>query len=402
MKKGKDIAVIGGGPSGLMAAETALAHGARVTLYDSMPSVGRKFLVAGKSGLNLTFDEPLELFLKRYSGPKFPTEHWRKIITAFDNNALREWSKSLGIETFTASSGKVFPLPVNGNIRAAPLLRRWIERLRKQNLIFKTRHRWQGFKADGSAIFEYEHKHHTVKHDATILALGGGSWPHTGSDSNWIQYLEQCGVCVEPLSPANCGWETHWPEPIIREAEGMPVKNITLSANTDNCNGELVITRYGLEGGPIYRLGPSLRAMESPEVMIDFKPNVSHAELLKRMGKVHRNFIREARRRWKLDPATCSLLKHMPDRGPWKSVEQLAHEVKNCRIPLTQPRPIAEAISSAGGICWNEIDNTLMLKNLPGIYATGEMLNWEAPTGGYLMQGCFATGHWAGTTATNC
>jgi hypothetical protein len=182
----------------------------------------------------------------------------------------------------------------------------------------------------------------------------------------------------------------------------MPVKNITINANTDSCNGELIITRYGLEGGPIYRLGPSLRAMESPEVMIDFKPNVSHAELLKRMGKVHRNFIREARRRWKLDPATCSLLKHMPDRGPWKSVEQLAHEVKNCRIPLTKPRPIAEAISSAGGICWNEIDNTLMLKKLPSIYATGEMLNWEAPTGGYLMQGCFATGHWAGTTATNC
>jgi uncharacterized flavoprotein (TIGR03862 family) len=399
LKKGKNIAVIGGGPAGLMAAETALDRGGRVTLYDAMPSVGRKFLVAGKSGLNLTFDEPLEPFLSHYRGTEFPADHWRKIITSFDNTALRKWAEGLGIKTFAASSGKVFPTPIHGTIRAAPLLRRWIERLRKQGIIFKTRHRWQGIGPGNSAIFEHSGKTFTVKHDAIILALGGGSWSSTGSDGNWVESLTNHGVRVDPLTPANCGWETRWPEPVITEAEGLPIKNILLYAGDTSSPGELVVTRYGLEGGPIYRLGPEIRAMESPEVVIDFKPNLSHAQLVERMGKVRRNFTREARRRWKLEPAACSLLKHLPNRGPWTSVEQLANEVKQCRIPLTRPRPLEEAISSAGGIHWDEIDNNLMLKKLPSVYAAGEMLNWEAPTGGYLMQGCFATGRWAGIAA---
>ncbi len=382
-----------------MAAETALAQGARVTLYDAMPSVGRKFLVAGKSGLNLTFDEPLELFLSRYHGPDMPANQWRKIITAFDNNALRSWAEGLGIETFAASSGKVFPKPVNGTIRAAPLLRRWIERLRKQGLVFKTRHRWHGFDTDGSILFEHHEKTIIAQHDAIILALGGGSWSSTGSNGTWVKHLKQHGIQIQPLTPANCGWETDWPESVIAEAEALPIKNIRLSTTDDSCMGELVVTRYGLEGGPIYRLGPAIRTMKSPEVVVDFKPDLSHAQLIERMGKVRRNFIREARRRWKLDPATCSLLKHLPNRGPWKSVDQLAHEVKHCRIALTRPRPLEEAISSAGGVCWGEIDSNLMLKKLPGVYVAGEMLDWEAPTGGYLMQGCFATGRWAGSAA---
>lgn len=395
LKPGKNIAVIGGGPAGLMAAETAAAAGAQVTLYDAMPSVGRKFLVAGKSGLNLTFDEPVDDFLTRYRGPGLPQHLWREIITSFDNTALRQWAHGLGIGTFVASSGKVFPVPENGTIRAAPLLRRWITRLRTRGVVFKTRHRWAGIGPGNALAFE----HANARHGAVVLALGGASWPATGSDGSWVEILSGHHIGVDTLTPANCGWEVGWPDAVLEEAEGMPIKNTRLTAGSTSCHGELVVTRYGLEGAPIYRLGPQLREMDSPFLTVDFKPDVTHGKLVERMGRVKRNFVREARRRWKLDAATCSLLKHLPDRGPWTSAGQLAAEVKACHIPLLHPRPIGEAISSAGGIRWNELTDGLMLKKLPGVFAAGEMLNWEAPTGGYLMQACFASGKWAGKCA---
>lgn len=399
MNSRKNIAIVGGGPAGLRAAEVAASSDAEITIYDAMPSVGRKFLVAGKSGLNLTNAEDFEPFLRRYEGTDFPTELWREILAGFDNRAIREWASGLGVETFAASSGKVFPEAVHGQIRAAPLLRRWIERLRAMDVQFRTRHRWIGFGENGELVFQYGEETVSRKHDAVVLALGGASWPETGSTGAWTDILEKAGVSVTPLRSANCGWEADWPTELLAEAEGSPLKNIEVKAGSASRRGELVVTRYGLEGGPIYRLGPAIRALPSPEIAIDFKPDLSENELVRRLGAVKRNFIREARRRWKLDPATAALLKYLPDRGPWKSAEQLAREVKHCHISLTRPRPIAEAISSAGGIWWNELDENLMLRKLPGIFVAGEMIDWEAPTGGYLLQGCFATGNLTGKAA---
>ena len=382
-----------------MAAETAATDGARVDLYDAMPSVGRKFLVAGKSGLNLTHNEEIEAFLTRYSGASLPTDLWRDMITGFDNTALRSWAAGLGIDTFVASSGKVFPSPEDGSIKAAPLLRRWIKRLRELGVTFHSKHYWTGLEKPNTLIFNSESGPIKIQPDATILALGGASWPQTGSDGHWTSILSEHGIGITPLSSANCGWEVDWPPVILEEAEGLPIKNLVLSAGESSRHGELVITRHGLEGGPLYHLGPAIRSQPEPHVIIDFKPELSHDELVSRMGKVKRNFVREARRSWKLNPATCSMLKHMPDRGPWKSVAQLAREVKHCHIPLTRPRPIDEAISSAGGICWHELDKELMIKKLPGVFVAGEMMDWEAPTGGYLLQACFATGTHAGRAA---
>ena len=387
----KNIAIIGGGPAGLHAAEVAAKLGARVDLYDAMPSVGRKFLVAGKSGLNLTHDEPLESFLDRYPGGDIPRQQWREIIQSFDNHALRKWALDLGIETFVASSGKVFPSPDKGSIKAAPLLRNWIKSLRDLGVNFHTRHTWTAFKKPNQLTFSHQGTEVSAKPDATILALGGASWPQTGSTASWVDILKDHDISITPLTSANCGWQVTWPSALLKEAEGLPLKNLLVSSGNSSRHGELVITRDGLEGGPIYHLGPYIRQQQDPHVVIDFKPSLSHTELVSRMGKVKRNFVREARRRWNLDPATCAILKHMPDRGPWQSVEQLAREVKNCSIPLTGPRPIAEAISSAGGVSWAELDHCLMLKKTPSLYVAGEMIDWEAPTGGYLMQACLAT-----------
>ncbi len=293
----------------------------------------------------------------------------------------------------------MFPAPVNGTIKAAPLLRRWVERLRELEVKFQTNHHWAGLGPDNQLIFQHGTDTITKSHDRIILALGGASWPETGSTGHWVNLLENQGIKIRQLTSANSGWEVDWPEPILEEAEGQPLKNLELHAGNEKRRGELVITRYGLEGGPIYHLGPQLRSMDQPEVIIDFKPDLSIAELVDRLGKVQRNFVREARRRWKLDPGTAALLKHLPDRGPWKSAEQLAREVKHCRIPLNQPRPVTEAISSAGGVCWSELDDNLMLKKLPGVFVAGEMIDWEAPTGGYLLQACFATGTRVGKAA---
>jgi uncharacterized flavoprotein (TIGR03862 family) len=395
----RSIAVIGGGPAGLRAAEVAAEGGALVTVYDAMRSVGRKFLVAGKSGLNLTNAEALDAFHSRYHGGGFPTELWHRILYQFDNRALREWALGLGIETFEANSGKVFPTAVDGTIRAAPLLRRWIERLRRLGVVVKTRHRWTGWNDEGALTFDSAGQSMARSHDAVILALGGASWPQTGSTGEWTRLLKTAGVDVTALTAANCGWEVDWPPELLSEAEGLPMKNLAAIDGNDLHRGELRITRYGLEGPPLYRLGPALRSMPTPEIVIDFKPNQSIDELVRRLGKVKRNFVREARRRWNIDPATAALLKYLPNRGPWKNADQLAHELKRCRIPLTRPRPVAEAISSAGGIAWSELDDHLMIKRLPGVFVAGEMIDWEAPTGGYLLQGCFATGDWAGRAA---
>ena len=376
------LAVIGGGPAGLRAAEVAASAGLQVTLYDGKPSVGRKFLVAGKGGLNLTHGESLDRFVTRYSGPGQPAEIWSRLIADFDPAALRAWAAGLGVETFQATSGRVYPKA----LKAAPLLRRWIERLRGLGVRFEMNQRWTslgpgqpynlGFASGASATA-----------DAVILALGGASWGKTGSDGGWTRIFENLGIAYHPLAPANCGWEHAWPPEILAAAEGKPLKNLHLRAGDATAIGELLVTRYGLEGGAIYQLGAALRAMPEPAIAIDFKPTFSRAQLVAKMQSVRRDFLDEARIRWKLGEPARAIL----SRKTWADADSLAREVKYCVIPLARPRPIDEAISSAGGVCWSETDATLMLKKLPGIFVAGEMIDWEAPTGGYLMQGCFAT-----------
>jgi uncharacterized flavoprotein (TIGR03862 family) len=387
MPTAPSIAIVGGGPAGLRAAEVAASCGARVTLFDAMPSVGRKFLVAGKSGLNLTNDEAPERFLARYSGSGLPTQEWRARFEAFDNIALRAWAGSLGIPTFVSAGGKVFPQ----SMKAAPLLRAWVARLRELGVNFRMRHRWTGIGPSGSLEFDTPDGRHTAHPDATILALGGASWPQTGSTGAWVDALAQQGIEITPLEPANVGWESDWPAEILAAAEGAPLKNIALHCGGQHSLGELVITSYGLEGAPLYRLVPLLRIAPQPAVEIDFKPSLSESQIGSRLGHVRRNFVREASRRLNLCPATAALLKYLPDRGPWTSSAQLAHEIKHCRIPLTRPRPIEEAISTAGGVAWPGLDPDLMLLKLPGVFLAGEMIDWEAPTGGYLIQACFTT-----------
>ncbi|MFT7486538.1 MAG: putative flavoprotein (TIGR03862 family) [Candidatus Paceibacteria bacterium] len=393
------IAVVGGGPAGLRAAEVAAAGGAQVTVFESQRSVGRKFLIAGKSGLNLTHAKGLEEGLEHYGGREFPTELWRSILANFDSNAVREWALGLGVPTFVTGSGKVLPKAVNGRMRSTPLLRSWLKRLNELGVQFKTGHRWTDLGPGIELVFESGAVQVSESFDACVLALGGGSWPRTGSDGSWTAILKKAGVEVTPLGPANCGWEVHWPDGVLATAEGMPLKNLEVHVGEASCKGELVITRYGLEGGPLYRLGPLLRSLESPEIRIDFKPSKSLDELVARLGPVKNHFVREARRRWKLDPGTGALLKHLKGRGPWTCAEEIAREVKGCRLKLIRPRPMTESISSFGGVAWSQLDQGLMLKQLPGMHIAGEMLDWEAPTGGYLLQGCFATGTWAGRAA---
>ena len=384
------LAVIGGGPAGLRAAEVAASAGLQVTLFDAKPSVGRKFLVAGKGGLNLTHGESIDRFVSRYTGPDQPAEIWQSLLGDFDPAALREWAAGLGVETFQATSGRVYPKA----LKAAPLLRRWIERLRGLGVRFEMNHRLASLSPGNFYQLGFANGS-TATADAVILALGGGSWAKTGSDGAWTSIFENLGIALHPLAPANCGWEHAWPPEVLAAAEGKPLKNIHVSAGGLTVIGELMPTRYGLEGGAIYQLGAVLRAMPEPAITIDFKPTFNHAQLVAKMQSARRDFLSEARIRWKLsDPAYAIL-----SRRTYADADSLAREAKHCVIPLVKPRPIDEAISSAGGVCWSELDETLMLKEFPGLFLAGEMIDWEAPTGGYLMQGCFATATRAASAA---
>ncbi|MGE9267273.1 MAG: NAD(P)/FAD-dependent oxidoreductase [Verrucomicrobiales bacterium] len=380
--------MVGGGPAGLFAAETASARGARVSLFETHPAPGRKFLVAGYGGLNLTHGEELAPFLSRYRGPELPA-WFPELIRAFPPTALRDWAAGLGTETFQQRTGRVYPRAM----KAAPLLRSWLARLRAQGVTFFPRHRLREISPGPELHFENQPSQGPF--DALILALGGASWPRTGSDGTWTRLLPN--LRLSPFQSANCGWEFPWPAELIPHIEGRPLKNIRARAGQTVADGELMLTRYGLEGGLIYQLGPALRAQSSPVLEIDLKPAQSPAVLLRKMESVRRDFLSAAATRWKLPPHTRELLDRL--HGPFSSAESLLAQVKKLRLPLTRPRPLAEAISSAGGVAWTELDHSLMLKKHPGIFLAGEMIDWEAPTGGYLLQACFATGRHAARAA---
>jgi uncharacterized flavoprotein (TIGR03862 family) len=384
------LAVIGGGPAGLRAAEMAAKRGVSVTIFDAMPSLGRKFLVAGKGGLNLTHGEGIEAFVTRYGGGD--RKMWRSLLHDFDPSALREWAAGLGVETFQASSGRVYPM----EMKAAPLLRRWIARLRGYGVQIETRHRLVSLKPGWPHEISFDNGT-TLHAEAIVFAMGGGSWSRTGSDGSWLKVFEVLGIDCRSLMPANCGWEHAWSEDFLAMAEGKPLKNIAVSADGSRALGELMVTRYGLEGGAIYQLGSVLRTMKNPAIAIDFKPTFSRDELIAKMQSVKGDFLGQAHLRWKLSDAAHAILA----RKVWTDAESLADEAKHCVIPLSRPRPLDEAISSAGGVVWDELDEHLMLGRFPGCFLAGEMIDWEAPTGGYLMQGCFATGTRAGNAAAD-
>ena len=389
-----NIVIIGGGPAGLRAAEVAALGGASVTVFDAKPSVGRKFLVAGRGGLNLTKEEPLGQFAKRYLGKEMPQGIWESLLGEFDSNTSRNWASGLGVETFVASTGRVYPK----QLKASTLLRSWVQRLRSMGVRFRMNHRWTGLQRtpEGKFLISFEVKESPPVGfrlqeeiaDRVILALGGGSWPETGSDGNWIRLVCSLGIAVNPLVPANCGWELNWPAHVLAVAEGKPLKNIAVSAGALTATGELMVTRYGLEGGALYQVGPALR--DSQELVIDFKPISTRGELIARVGNARGDLLALAAQRWRLSEAMVAIIANCAQLPTTK--EALADLIKEFPLKLTGPRPIAEAISSAGGICWSELDTNLMIKKLPGLYVAGEMIDWEAPTGGYLLQGCFATG----------
>lgn len=396
----RDVVIIGGGPAGLRAAEVARAAGAPVQLFEAQGSVGRKFLVAGRGGLNLTHSEPVENFPARY---RAEPARWRALLAQFGPDELRAWAEQLEIETYVGTSGRVFP---RGQ-KAAALLRAWVRRLQHSGVTLNTGERWLGL-TTSAAGWELRFESGSVTAAAVVLALGGASWPETGSDGTWPALLAEHGVEIAPFIAANCGWEVVWPAALLEEAEGLPLKNLAVTSGGETVSGELLITRHGLEGGAIYRLGPLLRAQESPELRIDFKPQVS-AETLRERAQSHRQ-PNEWYRAWKLNPGACALLKHQPfvempgSTPPATATRELGAEiarVKDFPIPLRGPRPIAEAISTAGGVAWSELDENLMLKKLPGVFLAGEMIDWEAPTGGYLLQGCFSTGTRAGRAAAD-
>ena len=392
----RKIAIIGGGPAGLRAAEVAVGMGAAVTLYDAKPSVGRKFLVAGKSGLNLTNSADFEDFLAHYSGRDFPVDRWRSYLKEFDNYHLSEWASGLGVDTFAAPNGKVFPF----SKKAAPLLRRWVLRLREKGVQFRMKHQWVGLEQQGNILqldFMQGDEPVSVIYDAVILAMGGASWPQTGSTGNWVPILEAKGIEVVSLQSANCGWECEWTEETRELIEGKALQNLKVSAAGVTLTGELLPTKYGFEGTPIYTLGTELRKMDEPSIEIDFKPTFTEERLVAKMESARRDFYKEAGLRWKLSEAACAIIRQY--YGEFDNAKALANAVKCCRIPLTEPRPIEESISTSGGVAWSDLNEDLMLKKLPGVYCTGEMVDWEAPTGGFLMQGCFVTGTIAGKSA---
>jgi uncharacterized flavoprotein (TIGR03862 family) len=391
------IAVVGGGPAGLRAAEVAAAGGAAVTVFDAKASVGRKFLVAGRGGLNLTHAESRAVFATRYRGPGQPSGIWTDLLAEFDADATRAWAAGLGIETFAASTGRVYPREMKG----APLLRRWVRRLHEAGVQFAQHHRWTGL-VPGKPIrlrFDVNGVASQFGADAVILALGGASWPETGSDGKWTSTLKRLGVEITPLAPSNCGWEVDWPAAFLTEAEGKPIKNVVVRAGDEEAVGELMITSYGLEGGAVYPLACALRKMREPMITIDFKPAMNERELVERLGQPRLRPLLEAARKWRLSAAVVALLDSHPEQDRLMNTADLAAIVKACPIRLRRPRPIAEAISSAGGIRWSELDDRLMLRRVPGVFIAGEMIDWEAPTGGYLLQGCLATGTRAGSSA---
>ncbi|MDF7811886.1 TIGR03862 family flavoprotein [Hymenobacter sp. YC55] len=391
------VAVIGGGPAGLLAAQRLAEAGHRVAVYEAQATVGRKFLVAGHGGFNLTNAEDTATFESRYGQKQL---EFGGFLRHFSPTDLRQWASSLGIDTFVGTSGRIFPLKVH---KPADVLRAWVSHLHDLGVTMHTRHRWLGFVGSKGLRLRDETTGHEFDlfPDATVLALGGASWSKTGSDGRWVAAFEQIGVQCVPFAPSNCGAEVAW-SPFFQTKVGRaPLKNIALRCGPQRVRGELLLTEYGLEGTPVYALSACLRAAlvsGAPALLhLDLKPDLSDEQLTAKLQKLTSSrslpdFLRQTLR---LGPPVYTLLREVAPHALTTTPEALAGLLRNVPLPVQALRPLDEAISSAGGVAWTELTDELMLRGRPGTFLAGEMLDWEAPTGGYLLQGCFSTGAWA-------
>jgi uncharacterized flavoprotein (TIGR03862 family) len=393
----KTVSVIGGGPAGLMAAEVIIQAGIKVSVYDSMPSMGRKFLMAGKGGLNITHSDPYTVFLSRYSSR---SDRLRPMLDRFDADALREWVHQLGIKTFVGSSGRIFP----AEMKAAPLLRAWLHRLRQRGVSFHVRHQWLGWNETNrqNLRFMTPQGEKEVNADAVVLALGGGSWPQLGSTGAWVPFLVQQGVQVAPLVPANCGFDVAWSEYFSQRFAGLPLKSISATFNDNRQQSDCVITKTGIEGSLIYALSAALReeiAMTGTATLyLDLAPDRPLALLIDKFSQPRgkQSLANHLRKRLGIEGVKAGLLREVLANEEINDPSKLCATIKALPIKLLATRPIAEAISSAGGVSFDAVDEHLMIRSLPGVFCAGEMLDWEAPTGGYLLNACFASGRTSG------
>lgn len=392
--------VIGGGPAGLMAAEVLAEAGVRVALYDAMPSVGRKFLLAGVGGMNITHAEAQEAFVGRYGERR---EEIGALLDGFDSQALRAWIHGLGIDTFVGTSGRVFPT----DMKAAPLLRAWLKRLREQGVDIHTRSRWRGWDEQGRVLIETPEGRQALQADACVLALGGGSWQRLGSDGAWVPLLQARGVDIAPLRPSNCGFEVDGWSAFFRDKfAGAPVKPVALSVDgSEPRQGEFVVTASGIEGSLVYALSAAIRERiardGSATVHLDLLPNRTAEQIAKALAQPRgsKSMANHLRGKLGLDGVRAGLLRELSTAADYADPQRLAGLIKALPLTVVRPRPLDEAISSAGGVTFAAVDKQLMLKALPGVFCAGEMLDWEAPTGGYLLTACFASGRAAGLGA---
>lgn len=393
----KTVAIIGGGPTGLMAAEVISQAGIKISIYDAMPSVGRKFLMAGKGGLNITHSDPYDLFLSRYGSR---SGNIKPMLDRFDADALRTWVHQLGIETFIGSSGRIFP----AEMKAAPLLRAWLHRLRQSGVTFHVRHQWLGWSSTNTQILRFmsPQGNKEVNADVCVLALGGGSWPQLGSTGAWVSLLAQRDVQIVPLAPANCGFDVAWSEYFRGRFGGQPLKSVKATFNDFQRQGDCVVTATGIEGSLIYALSAPLReeivTERSATLYLDLMPDKSLASLIEKFSQPRgkQSMANHLRKRLGIEGVKAGLLREILPAADFNDPIKLCSAIKTLPIKLTATRPLAEAISSAGGVSFDAVDEHLMLCNLPGIFCAGEMLDWEAPTGGYLLSACFASGRMAG------
>ncbi|CAI9418317.1 Thiamine thiazole synthase [Pleomorphomonas sp. T1.2MG-36] len=394
-----NVAIVGGGPAGLMAAEVLAGAGCRVTVYDGMPSLARKLLLAGKSGLNLTHSEPWERFVARYR-PAAPA--LLAALDAFRPDALVAWANALGADCFVGSSGRVFPKAM----KASPLLRAWLRRLAADGVAVKTRHRWTGF-SDKGLTFETPDGAVEVAADATLFALGGASWPRLGSNAAWVAPFRAIGVDIADFRPANAGFDVEWDAPFIERFAGAPVKSVTATSDAGTTPGEFVVSRHGIEGSLVYVHSAALRDRldrdGKADMVIDLVPGRSAERLARDLGRqdAKASFSNRLRKGAGLDGVKAGLAWLFSTEEERRDPVRLAARLKALPIPLARIRPIEEAISSAGGVRFSAIDDRFMLKARPGVFVAGEMLDWEAPTGGYLLTGCFATGRAAASGIVN-
>ncbi len=387
------VAIIGGGPAGLMAAEVLGQAGVNVDLYDAMPSVGRKFLLAGVGGMNITHAEDYAAFVSRY-GER--AGDLRPLLDAFSPDSLREWIHGLGIDTFVGSSGRVFP----SDMKAAPLLRAWLKRLRESGVQLHTRQRWLGWDEHGALRIAGPQGESQVEADATLLALGGGSWARLGSDGAWVPLLQNRGIAIAPLQPANCGFEVAgWSEHLREKFAGAPLKTVSLALPGEAPRkGEFVLTATGIEGSLVYALSARIREAINRDgaatVLLDLLPDRSQAQIADALARPRgsQSMAKHLHRQLKLDGVKAGLLREQSDAATFQDPQALAAAIKALPIRLLRPRPLDEAISSAGGVPFEALNANLMLRQLPGVFCAGEMLDWEAPTGVYLLTACFASG----------